>query len=430
MRAPRARACSSDSRTRIPAPSPLTNPARSWANGRDGVPADGSPSASARMAANDAMIAGVTTASAPPARATSTRPYRMRSTACPMASVPEAQALVTVRASPVMCRSSETWDAACEGTVMGVVRGETPRGPLSRSFRSPPTSTDASPRMAPRLTPTRSGSSPLSRVPPSAYPASAHASRAASTANCAARFIRRAAWRGSSPAGSTGTLPATRTGSPSNSSSANSRMPCRPSSSPCHNAPVPTPSGVTAPSPVTTTRRAPAADASRTGRGRWPTTLPSRSASAAHRRTSASVTAPPGSSPVSRCQAPQRRTYVTSSASGSTARRKLSRSPSWNSTSPRAGEVTSGTAATSNRRPATVTRCSRRSASSRSTPPSGGRRVNRITSGEAGCVCVTTCHRRRSASCGQRASRSPGTTSAAVTVYGRMGTSGVSGSGS
>ncbi len=226
------------------------------ANGRDGEAPSTSPRVdSARIAAKDAMIAGVTTASAPPARETSTWPYRMRSTACPIASVPDAHAAVTVRASPVMCRSSETWEAACEGTVIGVVSGETARGPLSRSARSPPTSTDASPRIAPRLTPTRSGSSPLSRVPPATSPASAQASRAASTANWAARFIRRATGRGSNPAGSTGTVPATRTGSPSNSASVNSRIPCRPSSSPRHNSPTPTPSGVTAPSPVTTTRR-------------------------------------------------------------------------------------------------------------------------------------------------------------------------------
>ncbi len=362
------------------------------------------------------MIAGVMTASAPPASATSTRPYRIRSTACPMASVPEAHALVTVRASPVMCRSSETWDAACDGTVIGVVSGDTPRGPRSRSFRSPPTSTDASPRIAPRLTPTRSGSSPLSRVPPAAYPASAHASRAASTANCAARFIRRAACRGSSEAGSTGTVPAIRTGSPSNSGSVNSRMPCRPSSSPSHSSPVPTPSGVTAPSPVTTTRRGPAARASRSGRGSCRTTVPSRPASAAQRRTSASVAAwASAESVVSRCQAPQRRTYVTSAASGSTARRTVSRSPSRNSTPSRGSGSTSGTADASTRRPATVTVCSRRRSSSWSTPPSGGRSVTRITSGETGSVCVTTCQRRAAASSGVGANRSPGTTSAAVT---------------
>ncbi len=158
---PRARACSSASRTSTPAPSPFTNPSRSLPNGRDGDDPSATPRVdSARIAANDAMIAGVTTASAPPARATSIRPYRMRSIADPIASVPEAHAAVTVRASPVMCRSRETWDDACDGTVMGVVSGETARGPFSRSLRSPPTRIDASPRIVPRLTPIRSGSSP------------------------------------------------------------------------------------------------------------------------------------------------------------------------------------------------------------------------------------------------------------------------------
>lgn len=134
-------------------------------NGREGLVDPIGWADSARIAAKEAMIAGVTTASAPPARATSTRPYRMRSMACPTASVPEAHALVTVRASPVMRRASDTCDAACEGTVIGVVSGETARGPRSRSLRSPPTRTEASPRMEPTETPTRSGASPLSPVP-------------------------------------------------------------------------------------------------------------------------------------------------------------------------------------------------------------------------------------------------------------------------
>lgn len=66
--------------------------------------------------------------------------------------------------------------------------------------------------MVPKLIPTRSGSRQLSRVPPAANPASCQASRAASTANWAARFMRRACVLGSTSVGSMGTVPAMRTG--------------------------------------------------------------------------------------------------------------------------------------------------------------------------------------------------------------------------
>ena len=69
--------------------------------------------------------------SEPPARHTSSLPERMESSATPMASVPEAQAVHTVWASPVIPRAMETFAHASFGMSSGMARGETLRLPPS-----------------------------------------------------------------------------------------------------------------------------------------------------------------------------------------------------------------------------------------------------------------------------------------------------------
>ncbi len=86
-------------------------------------------------------------------------------------------------------------------------------------------------------------------------PASAHASRAATVASCSQRSIRRACTRSSTVAGSTAAGAAICTGSGTSLQPSGSRAaPLRPASSDSQVAATSPPSGVVAPSPVTTTR--------------------------------------------------------------------------------------------------------------------------------------------------------------------------------
>ena len=96
--------------------------------------------------------------------------------------------------------------------------------------------------------PSRSGST-------SGDPASAHASRAATMANCSQRSSRRACTRSSWVVGSTAAGAAICTGSGTLVQSSGSRTaPLRPASSDSQVEATSPPSGVVAPSPVTTTR--------------------------------------------------------------------------------------------------------------------------------------------------------------------------------
>src|SRR5512132_1525660 len=96
-------------------------------------------------------------------------------------------------------------------------------------------------------TPSRSGST-------SGLPASAHASRAATIANCSHRSRRRACTRSSTVVGSTAAVAAICTGRSGAQSSASLRAPLRPASSDAHVEATSPPTGEVAPRPVTTTR--------------------------------------------------------------------------------------------------------------------------------------------------------------------------------
>ena len=94
--APRFKACSSDSTTRIPAPSLRTNPSLSASKGRLALVGLSQFWDSARILANPAIVNGVILASVPPASIISASPYLINLRAIPIASVAEAHAEVTV----------------------------------------------------------------------------------------------------------------------------------------------------------------------------------------------------------------------------------------------------------------------------------------------------------------------------------------------
>src|SRR6516225_10079008 len=96
-------------------------------------------------------------------------------------------------------------------------------------------------------TPSRSGAT-------SGAPASAHASLAATSANCSHRSSRRACTRSRTVAGSTAACAAIRVGRLANPSSVSAVVALRPASIPSQVLATSPPSGVVAPSPVTTTR--------------------------------------------------------------------------------------------------------------------------------------------------------------------------------
>ncbi|CAM5289605.1 hypothetical protein SMICM304S_09203 [Streptomyces microflavus] len=96
-RPPRARAVSSRSRTSMAAPSPITKPSRSAANGRDAPAGSAVRVESAPIRAKAVTTSGVSTDSAPPATTTSQLPPSSRSRATATAVAPEAQAVAGAR---------------------------------------------------------------------------------------------------------------------------------------------------------------------------------------------------------------------------------------------------------------------------------------------------------------------------------------------
>ena len=105
------------------------------------------------------------------------------------------------------------------------------------------------PMAEPTRTPARAGSTPFT-------PASPHASRAAATANTTFRSSRRASFGPTTAAASKPfTSDAIRTGNPVASNDSMNPTPLRPATAPSQVVRASRPSGVTAPRPVTTTRR-------------------------------------------------------------------------------------------------------------------------------------------------------------------------------
>ncbi len=165
-----------------------------------------------------------------------------------MASAPDAQA-DTGACTPARAPNSiETFAAGELGMSMGTVMGRTRRAPFSRTTSQPSSRVHTPPipdaTTAPRRSPSISGE-----------PASAHASRAATTAYCADGSMRLVSGRDRTSAAGTATVPANRTGISYRSAQSLSsvRIPDLPASAASQVLGTSPPSGVVAPRPVITT---------------------------------------------------------------------------------------------------------------------------------------------------------------------------------
>ena len=178
MRAPRARACSSSSSTRIAAPSAITKPSRPASKGRDASSGASLRVLSARIAPKAARPVSLTGASAPPASIATAAPRLMISNASPMPPAPAAHAVVTACSGPLVPRCSETCAAPMLGIIIVAKNGLTARGPRSKSARCWSSNVLSPPPPLATTAPMSSASAATSR------PASSTAWRAAATAYC------------------------------------------------------------------------------------------------------------------------------------------------------------------------------------------------------------------------------------------------------
>ncbi len=127
MRAPRSTARSICSRSRKPAPSPITNPSRSTSNGREASSGSSLRVDSVVMRQKAEMVIGVITASAPPAMTTSAEPSRIMRTPSPMAFDEVAQAVATQKLGPVQPNSMPMTAVGALAMNIGTVNGLTAR---------------------------------------------------------------------------------------------------------------------------------------------------------------------------------------------------------------------------------------------------------------------------------------------------------------
>src|SRR5450759_4771440 len=154
MGAPRRRACSSSSRTKMPAPSPITKPSRSLSQGRLARAGSSLRVESARMAANPPTPMGVMAASAPPAIITSASWCWMMRKESPMEWALVVQAVAVASFGPLAPNRMETWPAARLMMAAGIKKGEILRGPPSRSALCSRSITSNPPMPEPICTPT------------------------------------------------------------------------------------------------------------------------------------------------------------------------------------------------------------------------------------------------------------------------------------
>src|SRR6266853_2070924 len=154
MVAPRRRACSSSSRTRMPAPSPITKPSRSLSQGRLARAGSSLRVESARMAANPPTPMGVMAASEPPAIITSASWCWMMRKESPMEWALVVQAVAVASFGPLAPNLMETWPAARFTMAAGMKKGEILRGPPSISAVCSRSITSNPPMPEPMCTPT------------------------------------------------------------------------------------------------------------------------------------------------------------------------------------------------------------------------------------------------------------------------------------
>ena len=191
--APRRSACSADSMTRMPAPSPKTNPSRVRSNGRDAPCGSSFRFESAPMFASAAKAIGRSGASEPPATTTSHSPVAISRSASWNAMTPDAQAATWVMTGPVSPYFIETWAAAMLPDTAGIANGLTWPGPFSHSVLAPSITCSMPPPPVLMTTATRSRSSGVQAAKSS--PERSTASVAAATPKWMNRLIRRTIFR-------------------------------------------------------------------------------------------------------------------------------------------------------------------------------------------------------------------------------------------
>ena len=199
--APRSSAASRLSRTRIPAPSPNTNPSRCASKGREAFVGSSFLSDSALHELNPAITIGVIDASVPPAIAVVAIPSRIIPYASPIASAPVLHAVTGQLTGPRAPSCIDTCPAARLPSIMGIKNGLTRPGPFS--FIVSYCSTRVVIPPIPLPTTTATWSLLVSSILREAL---LTASLAATTANCANRSIRLASLRPSAASGSKSTI--------------------------------------------------------------------------------------------------------------------------------------------------------------------------------------------------------------------------------
>src|SRR6266699_3160028 len=209
---------------------------------------------------------GASGASAPPASITSARASRIAWNASPTAIVPDAQLMALVEFGPVKPNSMAMLQLAAPGNTASASAGSSPRGPCVRKLPTCASANATPPSAEPIMAPTRS---PSSR--PGSSSASARASRALVTASWEKRSSRLARFALRWSCGrKSGISAAMRLLNGVGSKRVISRTAERRAVSPCHRPSAAVPIGVTAPTPVMTTRRLPLFIWPPFTPGRWP----------------------------------------------------------------------------------------------------------------------------------------------------------------
>src|SRR6266403_1426208 len=175
MRASRRCACSSDSSTRTPPPSPHTKPSRPASNGREAFSGSSLRVDIAFIEQKPAMVSGTTMASAPPAIITSASPRWISRKASPSAWLPVAQAVTTAEFGPLAPKRMETSPEAMLMMSIGMKKGETRSGPFSMSCLWASRSEEMPPMPEPISTPKRAPSTLAVSRPESSTAMTAHA---------------------------------------------------------------------------------------------------------------------------------------------------------------------------------------------------------------------------------------------------------------
>src|SRR5438445_3933392 len=205
------------------------------------------------MTLNAPKVIGASGASAPPASITSARPSRIAWNASPTAMVPDAQLIALVEFGPVNPNSVAMLQLAAPGNTASARLGLSPRGPSRRNSSTWDSANATPPSADPIIAPIRSASS---RAGISS--ASASARRALATASCEKRSSRLARLASRWSCGwKSGISAAMRLLNGAGSNRVISRTAERRATRPAQRPSAAVPIGVTAPTPVITTRRCP-----------------------------------------------------------------------------------------------------------------------------------------------------------------------------